>query len=137
MEGLTGIAEIEKHEGVRVIKVEGSGGFPSKVDFEGAEGHFVRVLLPGEEPLILAEIEVADAAAPVASTLSTIEVNAENEDAFDAADDGASRTVTVDPNTELFFGVQVGGNLKPEIQWQTKTADADEWTDLEGKNQEI
>lgn len=137
LEGLNDIAEIEKREGVRVIKVEGTGGFPSEVDFEGAEGRFVRVLLPGEEPLTLAEVEVVGESTAVAPTISPIEVSAENEDAFDAAGDGASRTVTVAPNTELFFVVQVGGNPEPEIQWQTKAADADEWTDLEGENQDI
>lgn len=120
-------------EDARAIKVEGVGGFPSTVSFDGFEARYVRVILPGDsKELALAEVEVfgEEIVTTVAPTVSAIKITADDMDGVSMAGDGQSRTVTAPEGKVLDLSVEVTGTPEPELQWLKKAADSGEWEEL-------
>lgn len=116
--------------GVKAVKVEGVGGFPSTVALDGAEARFVRVVLPGPHAqLALAEVEVFGdpIVKSVAPTISPIAVDSEDMSDVEMAGDGQSRTVTAPAGKILDLKATVTGTPDPELQWWKKPAGTGEW----------
>ena len=127
-------ASLVDSDEVKAIEVEGVGGYPSRVDFDGFEARYVRVIQPGTyRPLALAEVEVFAKKAPVgvAPTVSAIEAEPLDEGDFSMAGDAQSRTITTTEGMFLQLKADVAGDPEPEVKWMVKKAGQNEWTPLE------
>ncbi|WP_051259426.1 alpha-L-fucosidase [Schaalia suimastitidis] len=114
---------------VRAIKVDGVGGYPSVVDFQGFKARYLRVIqTKANTALSLAEVEVKGTPAAEAPTLGTIDASGKPAEHFSSAGDGQSRTITARVGTEITLTTAVGGDPTPTIKWQ-QFADG-EWSDI-------
>ncbi|QYB15678.1 galactose-binding domain-containing protein [Schaalia turicensis] len=122
-------------DGVKALKVNGVGGFPSSVDFGGFQARHVRVILPGPyTQLALAEVEVfgekiVNGEAP---HISPISIESDDMDKVEIAGDDQFRTITAPEGTTLNLAADVTGDPAPDLQWQIKEKGLDQWVNLDG-----
>ena len=115
----------------RVVRVEGVGGYPSAVDFEGFEAQYIRVTQPGTNvEFALAEVEVSPVKA-VAPTVGAITVASTPEGAVQSSGDGAFRTATAPKSTLVSLSAKTTGTPEPGLKWQFRSNDSEEWGDIE------
>ena len=115
----------------RVVRVEGVGGYPSAVDFEGFEAQYIRVTQPGTNvEFALAEVEVSPVKA-VAPTVDAITVASTPEGAVQSSGDGAFRTATAPKSTLVSLSAKTTGTPEPGLKWQFRSNDSEEWGDIE------
>ena len=130
-------------DGVHMLKVEGVGGRPSAIDFEGFEARYIRVLQPtthGE--FALAEVEAFAAAGaqpdpedkPVAPTIEPLSVSASPADNAQITGDGAFRTVTAKNGTKVTIRATVTGTPEPILAWHIKKEGTESWESLDNEN---
>lgn len=122
-------------DGVKALKVNGVGGFPSSVDFGGFQARYVRVILPGPfTQLALAEVEVfgEKIVAEKSPHISPISIESDDMDKVEIAGDDQFRTVTAPENTILDLTADVKGNPAPDLQWQIKEKGLNQWVNLDG-----
>ena len=123
-------------DGVKVLKVNGVGGFPSSVDFGGFQARHVRVILPGPfTQLALAEVQVfgEKIVTGEAPHISPISIESDDMDKVEIAGNDQFRTVTAPENTILDLTADVKGNPAPDLQWQIKEKGLNQWVDLDGE----
>ena len=122
-------------DGVKTLKVDGVGGFPSSVDFGGFQARYVRVILPGPyTQLALAEVEVfgekiVNGEAP---HISPISIESDDMDKVEIAGDDQFRTITAPEGTILDLTADVTGDPAPDLQWQIKEKGLNQWVELDG-----
>lgn len=122
-------------DGVKALKVDGVGGFPSSVDFGGFQARYVRVILPGPyTQLALAEVEVfgekiVNGEAP---HISPISIESDDMDKVEIAGDDQFRTITAPEGTILDLTADVTGDPAPDLQWQIKEKGLNQWVELDG-----
>lgn len=121
-------------DGVKVLKVNGVGGFPSSVDFGGFQARHVRVILPGPyTQLALAEVQVfgEKIVTGKAPHISPISIESDDMDKVEVAGNDQLRTVTAPENTILDLTADVTGDPAPDLQWQIKEKGLNQWVDLD------
>ena len=121
-------------DGVKVLKVNGVGGFPSSVDFGGFQARHVRVILPGPyTQLALAEVQVfgEKIVTGKAPHISPISIESDDMDKVEVAGNDQFRTVTAPENTILDLTADVTGDPAPDLQWQIKEKGLNQWVDLD------
>ncbi|WP_083940784.1 alpha-L-fucosidase [Schaalia vaccimaxillae] len=130
-------------DGVIAKKVDGIGGYPSSIDFEGAKGRFVRVILPGaDRELTLAEVEVFGKSLTTdeAPTIGALEPLSDSHE-METAGDAQSRTVWVPEKAMLLVMLaadqRITGSPEPELQWFLKRGGESQWTAIESANSDV
>ena len=129
-------------DGVHAIKVDGVGGRPSAVDFEGFDARFIRVIQPTEfGEFALAEVEAFAAAAPTPDpdeqeppVIKPLTVTANPAEDAQISGDGAFRTVTGKEGTQVTIKAEVTGTPTPTLFWQIKREGSDSWSIVEDEN---
>ena len=123
-------------DGVKALKVNGVGGFPSNVDFDGFQARHVRVILPGPfTQLALAEVEVfgEKIVTGEAPRISPISIQSDDMDKVEIAGDDQFRTITAPEGTTLDLTANVTGDPAPDLQWQIKEKALNQWVNLDGQ----
>lgn len=123
-------------DGVKALKVNGVGGFPSSVDFGGFQARHVRVILPGPfTQLALAEVEVFGEKIVTGETphISPISIESDDMDKVEIAGDDQFRTITAPEGTILDLTADVTSDPTPDLQWQIKEKGLNQWVDLDGE----
>lgn len=121
-------------DGVKALKVNGVGGFPSNVDFGGFQARHVRVILPGPyTQLALAEVQVfgEKIVTGKAPHISPISIESDDMDKVEVAGNDQFRTVTAPENTILDLTADVTGDPAPDLQWQIKEKGLNQWVNLD------
>ena len=129
-------------DGVHAIKVDGVGGRPSAVDFEGFDARFIRVIQPTEfGEFALAEVEAFAAAAPTPDpdeqeppVIKPLKVTANPAEDAQISGDGAFRTVTGKEGTQVTIKAEATGTPTPTLFWQIKREGSDSWSIVEDEN---
>ena len=129
-------------DGVHAIKVDGVGGRPSAVDFEGFDARFIRVIQPTEfGEFALAEVEAFAAAAPTPDpdeqeppVIKPLTVTANPAEDAQISGDGAFRTVTGKEGTQVTIKAEATGTPTPTLFWQIKREGSDSWSIVEDEN---
>ena len=129
-------------DGVHAIKVEGVGGRPSAVDFEGFDARFIRVIQPTEfGEFALAEVEAFAAATPTPDpddqeppVIKPLTVTANPAEDAQISGDGAFRTVTAKEGTQVTIKAEATGTPTPTLIWQIKREGSDSWSIVEDEN---
>lgn len=129
-------------DGVHMIKVDGVGGRPSAVDFEGFDARFIRVIQPTEfGEFALAEVEAFAAAATTPDpgdqeppVIKPLTVTANPAEDAQISGDGAFRTVTAKEGTQVTIKVEASGKPTPTLFWQIKREGTDSWAIVEEEN---
>lgn len=129
-------------DGVHAIKVDGVGGRPSAVDFEGFDARFIRVIQPTEfGEFALAEVEAFAAAAPTPDpddqeppVIKPLTVTANPAEDAQISGDGAFRTVTAKEGTQVTIKAEASGKPAPTLFWQIKREGSDSWAIVEDEN---
>ena len=129
-------------DGVHMIKVDGVGGRPSAVDFEGFDARFIRVIQPTEfGEFALAEVEAFAAAAPTPDpddqeppVIKPLTVTANPAEDAQISGDGAFRTVTAKEGTQVTIKAEASGKPAPTLFWQIKREGSDSWAIVEEEN---
>lgn len=125
-----------------MIKVDGVGGRPSAVDFEGFDARFIRVIQPTEfGEFALAEVEAFAAAATTPDpgdqeppVIKPLTVTANPAEDAQISGDGAFRTVTAKEGTQVTIKVEASGKPTPTLFWQIKREGTDSWAIVEEEN---
>ena len=129
-------------DGVHMIKVDGVGGRPSAVDFEGFDARFIRVIQPTEfGEFALAEVEAFAAPAPTPDpddqeppVIKPLTVTANPAEDAQISGDGAFRTVTAKEGTQVTIKAEATGKPAPTLFWQIKRQGSDSWAIVEEEN---
>ena len=135
-------ASVGAVDGVHMIKVDGVGGRPSAVDFEGFEARYIRVLQPTEYgEFALAEVEAFAAQTPdpdpgeqEAPVIQPLMVSASPAEDAQISGDGAFRTVTAKEGTQVTIKAEVSGKPMPTLLWQIKRPGSESWAILDNEN---
>lgn len=130
--GAASLEEMISGEGVKAVKVDGVGGYPSTVSFDNFEARYITVVLPGRgTPLSLAEVEVFGKPAVEAPTFSPIQASGRPAEHFSSAGDGQSRTITARVGTEITLETSIGGAPAPTVEWQRARSGGNQWETIE------